>query len=253
MTATTADLVEIFPSIQGEGLLVGTPQVFVRLAGCDQHCSYCDTPAARGAAPRQLRHTVGGVTTEVSNPLDAARVVTLVGQTVSTWPALTMAAITGGEPLLAVDFLEELLPGLRHVGLGIQLETNGLLPEAFGRVVSLLDVASVDIKLPRTTALPSAEITRRTRELLSVAMQVKGLHCKVVLTEEDTDEELRQARDLVAEVWPRIPMYLTPVTEIPGGPRPPDLARLMQMAALFRERLESLRILPQVHRLAHWR
>ena len=47
----TAPIVELFSSLQGEGLLVGERQVFVRFAGCNLECAYCDTPAARSAPP----------------------------------------------------------------------------------------------------------------------------------------------------------------------------------------------------------
>ena len=37
-------LVEVFSSIQGEGMLVGHRQVFVRTYGCNLRCTYCDSP-----------------------------------------------------------------------------------------------------------------------------------------------------------------------------------------------------------------
>ena len=43
---TEAQLIEVFSSIQGEGLLVGCRQVFLRLALCNLDCGYCDTPFA---------------------------------------------------------------------------------------------------------------------------------------------------------------------------------------------------------------
>jgi organic radical activating enzyme len=44
------NVVEIFKSIEGEGKRTGYPAVFVRLAGCNLRCSYCDTPYAQTAS-----------------------------------------------------------------------------------------------------------------------------------------------------------------------------------------------------------
>jgi 7-carboxy-7-deazaguanine synthase len=43
MNALTANLIEIFSAIQGEGINVGTRQIFVRFGGCDLRCHYCDS------------------------------------------------------------------------------------------------------------------------------------------------------------------------------------------------------------------
>ena len=40
-------LSEVFSSIQGEGLYVGDRHLFVRFAGCNLNCQYCDTPDSR--------------------------------------------------------------------------------------------------------------------------------------------------------------------------------------------------------------
>ena len=41
-----APVMEVFASFQGEGLYVGQPQVFLRLAGCPLRCRWCDTPGS---------------------------------------------------------------------------------------------------------------------------------------------------------------------------------------------------------------
>src|ERR1700734_4115773 len=43
---STLKIAEIFYSVQGEGMLVGVPSVFLRLSGCNLRCTWCDTPYA---------------------------------------------------------------------------------------------------------------------------------------------------------------------------------------------------------------
>ena len=66
------NLVEIFSSIQGEGLFVGCRQVFVRLAGCNLFCRYCDTrdsfavPAAARVETEAGSRMFGSITNPVA-------------------------------------------------------------------------------------------------------------------------------------------------------------------------------------------
>lgn len=96
---------EIFASIQGEGLLVGTPMVFVRLQGCNLECTWCDTP--------QARPVNGGSVMSVED------VVSEVGNHSINW-----VCITGGEPLLQSG-VYKLIYGLLETGHNILVETNG--------------------------------------------------------------------------------------------------------------------------------
>ena len=97
---------EIFYSLQGEGHFSGTPAVFVRFAGCNLRCPFCDTDHANGV------------------PMTAQEIVAAV----SRFPAHHII-LTGGEPSLHIT--RELIAALHEAGAFVAIETNGThtLPE----------------------------------------------------------------------------------------------------------------------------
>ena len=107
----TLKTTEVFASVQGEGLRQGEPTIFVRLAGCNLRCSYCDTKRA----------WKGG--REV--PIEA--IVNEVRRLGRRFPA-GWVCLTGGEPL-AQD-IGPLVAALLADGLKVQVETNGTFPPA---------------------------------------------------------------------------------------------------------------------------
>ncbi len=128
---------EVFYAVQGEGIHQGLPTVFVRLQGCNLHpgCTYCDTDYAREG---------GG--TEYTDEEVIAKIVSLSPSTG------TRVCITGGEPLLQVEELGELVATLNRYNYYIEVFTNGTLPKPFWwtRVHSWV----VDIKTP-SSGIPS--------------------------------------------------------------------------------------------------
>jgi len=100
----TLKVVEVFPTIQGEGPLAGEPAIFVRLAGCNLACYFCDTDFESNAAEVPTEELIDVI-------LDMqGRIKT------------DLVVITGGEPLLQniVPFIERLVPTYR-----VQIETAG--------------------------------------------------------------------------------------------------------------------------------
>lgn len=99
---------EIFYSIQGEGPFIGMPAVFVRLAGCNLSCSFCDTDFSE-----QL---------SVSTPSELLKLVetALDGSLAYLRPLIVL---TGGEPFK--QDLNAILEALTQYGLQVQIETNG--------------------------------------------------------------------------------------------------------------------------------
>lgn len=98
-------LAEIFYSVQGEGTWTGTPAVFVRLAGCNLSCAFCDTDYA-------LKFM--------------AAVDEVVAQVRAAGGACPMIVLTGGEPTAQSEALA-LIDALRADGRRVHIESNGTL------------------------------------------------------------------------------------------------------------------------------
>lgn len=274
MTATTspralrrsalAPVLEVFPSIQGEGLFVGEPQVFLRLFGCPLRCRWCDTPGSWRVPARPRARVVGeaGVRRESAwaSPFQAA---TWIAE-VEPGRARTVS-VTGGEPLVWPEFVRELR---RYVGQRrIHLETAGAHPAALEAVLGAVDHVSLDLKLPAdlgppvelgdfpgcaaatsepapASALDWAQVRSRVLEL------VRGRDAcgKLIVAGDRAAQDFRAILDDVAGIAPELPLVLQPVTCVDGVPAPgPEL--LGELVELALERALSVRVLPQIHRL----
>lgn len=229
---------EIFASIQGEGLYCGQRQTFVRLAGCNLACDYCDTPAAREPNPSCCHVELipgSGETTSVSNPLAAERVVDYCVQL-----GRDVVSITGGEPLMQVDFLACVMEALEAEGLRTCLETNGTLYRELSSVVRWSDVIAMDMKLPGVGG--GDEFWDEHARFLEIASGAR-VFVKVVVSPETSAAEIARCRDLIAPVDPRIPLVIQPVS---GQNLPAPLLIALQDVAC--EKLDDVRVIPQCHK-----
>ncbi len=120
---------EIFYTLQGEGVSVGAPAVFVRLSLCNLHCVWCDTDHTwnfegtpwkheKDGAAGYAKHRKEEVILEM-DVRDVAKVVRGFG--------CRRVVLTGGEPLLQEGELVELMACLREDGAEwfFEMETNG--------------------------------------------------------------------------------------------------------------------------------
>ncbi|MEA3544674.1 MAG: 7-carboxy-7-deazaguanine synthase QueE [Thermodesulfobacteriota bacterium] len=238
-----ADLIEIFSSIQGEGVLVGCRQIFLRFPWCNLNCRYCDTDFKQSTVCKVEDQPGSGTLASLPNPLKFEQIQTLLTEWLQALPgAHHSISITGGEPLLHAQLLASWLPELKKL-LPVYLETNGTLPEQLASLIDHLAWVSMDIKLHSQTGIVTEwEIHR---QFLKIASQI-DCYVKLVVGEETPDDELKLAVELVASVEKNIPLVLQPVTmkDQVGI----STARLLQMQALIAAVNPNLRVIPQTHR-----
>lgn len=102
-------VVEIFKSIEGEGIRAGLPTTFIRLFGCNLRCEYCDTTYSHTQEDEGYAYTIMTINEIVE------RVMQLGCQRIT---------VTGGEPMIHPG-IDRLLDALLLVGCDVNVETNG--------------------------------------------------------------------------------------------------------------------------------
>lgn len=225
--ASSARVVEVFSSLQGEGLWLGQRQVFVRLGGCNLHCDYCDEP-----------DTIPIPSGEVWSIDKLKKDIERLGQE----PKAESISWTGGEPLLHGKLLAAMMRWAKEKGFKNYLETNGTRVEEMKAVVDLVDLTAADVKLPSATG---RETWSEHLEFLRALPPDKAF-AKVVLTSKSTAAEWRQVIRLMQEVSPKIPLILQPATPFSGvEPIEPRLCiQFMRQASAL---LKDVRLIPQFH------
>ena len=129
-----AKIKEIFSSIQGEGLYIGCKQIFVRFCACNLQCCYCDTdyyPTNINDKNTYFEFTPEELAEYIKNNFDIKSTHSI--------------SLTGGEPLIWVDFLKEFMP---MIDIKYYLETNATIDDNAKIILPYTDIIAGDVKLP---------------------------------------------------------------------------------------------------------
>jgi len=169
---------EIFHSIEGEGIRAGYPCVFVRFAGCNLDCSYCDTGYAKKREQGEEMTEEEVVNRVLSYDCDKV-------------------TLTGGEPLLSLS--TDLLDRLLDEDIEVNIETNGSInpvPYQYRNVI-----ITMDYKLP-SSGMEGRMVERYIDELREQDVLKFVVGC---------DEDLEKAKEVIEGHMIRAEVFFSPV------------------------------------------
>ena len=228
---------EIFgPTIQGEGPLIGRPTVFVRTAGCDYRCAWCDTLYA--VLPEYRDEWV---------LMTPPQIIARVNELARDRPVLV--SLSGGNP--ALQPLAPLIALGRRNGHSFALETQGSISQAWFAELDWL------ILSPKP---PSSGMTTDWNNLENCLKAAQGKPRCVLKIVVFDDADYSFARTAAAR-YPMLPVYLqvgnpAPLTGtstvIAGEPDLEDLMHRLRWLAgrVIADDWFATTVLPQLHVLA---
>lgn len=234
--ANTIPVLEIFgPTIQGEGMVVGRKTMFVRTAGCDYSCSWCDSAFTwDGSAKNDIRQlTAEQIWTELKE----------IGG-----DCFDHVTISGGNPALikAIGSLVELL---HSQGVKAALETQG---SRYQDWFLKIDDLTISPKPPSSLMKTNFSVLDDIIETLIKEKRMAHISIKVVVF---NDEDFEYAAS-VHERYPEVPFFVQvgneDLTTIDNASLTQELLKKYEWLidkAVAAKNMNDVRVLPQVHAL----
>ena len=232
MTASRFPVIEIFgPTIQGEGMVIGQKTMFVRTAGCDYQCSWCDSAFTwNGTGKGDIRMLTAE---EVASELRA------IGG-----DAFSHVTISGGNPALLRQ-LNELVDLLHQSGITVALETQGSIWQEWFLQIDELTLS------PKP---PSSGMTTDWEQLDAIVGRLtehrRNFSLKVVVF----DEADLQYASAVHERYKQVPFYVQAGNDdVFEQDSAALLGRLIERykwlvdTVIASAELTNVRVLPQLH------
>ncbi len=214
---------EIFESIQGEGPYIGYNQLFVRFSKCNLNCKYCDTDFTSDL----IEYTPQQLALEIDK-----------------YKNIHSISLTGGEPLLDVEFLQEFLP---LINKKIFLETNGTLYNNVVKIIDFVDIISMDIKL--ASCSQNINLFDLHEKFIKNCGQNKKIYAKVVFDTNITENEINATVSLVKTY--NIPIILQP--KMDGDVLNLHSDFIKEIFYKFVNKYQNTRLIPQVHKFINVR
>lgn len=229
-------LFEIFTSIEGEGLLLGTKTLFVRLAGCPFGCFYCDTPLAL--------------------PLDSGQeysieeCIKLVDKNLQD--NTYKVNFTGGDPLIQYEAVAELAKFVKSKNIKTYLESSCFDFVKFNHVLPFIDFVKIEFKTIESGFVePKHYETLLKNEINCLKESInqhKLTYIKIVVSSKTTIPEFSR---LIKTIFGQIIKSGISgfVIQPTSGIAEPDLKLLLSLYDIVYPHYPEVRIVPQLHKV----
>ncbi|MDR0956709.1 MAG: 7-carboxy-7-deazaguanine synthase QueE [Endomicrobium sp.] len=243
-----APIYDIFFSFQGEALYTGLPQIFIRFAGCNLKCNYCDTLYSTIISKKAKYLTCNKIvnkviSTYIKNKENFTEILTntFTKNQASKKPSIS---ITGGEPLLHADYLEVLLPKLKEKGFSIYLETNGTMFNNLTKIIKFCDIISIDFKFKSEC---KNNFWKEHKKFLKIALSnsKSETFIKNVITKNTNISEIKKSAKLIKGISDKIPLILQPSI----NKNSPAIQNLYKFYSIAKKIIPNVHIMIQMHKI----
>lgn len=210
-------------------MLIGKRQIFIRFAGCNINCKYCDTQISQAG--------------DVGDYYSVDELNKVVESLIT--PDFDSLEITGGEPLLHSDYIREFLSKYDYKAM---LETNATLPDNLLDLADVIDIVSMDIKLPEHFNTKDEWLTVYENELKSIKiMEDNNLkyYIKIVVSPTTSIKIIEDIlKDLNGIVGSDVELVVQPVSPMSLWDSKKNLFTISEEIGKY----YNVSIIPQIHK-----
>jgi organic radical activating enzyme len=238
-----AEISEVFSSIQGEGLFLGTMQLFIRFGPSARECRARMTNQNNPADDYFWIRTLPGTRNIKGKcPITASR---LYKDLTRHFPLEQFFCISmiGREPFLHADFLADFLPLLKSSGLKTFAQTSAPSVKDFARIIGMVDILCLDVDLPRKH---NARELTRLAAIIEMASPATTYLRLTVDAHENPHILLAQLEKLPIS---RHTLVLQPKMSGLSHISDWDTGTILEWINLFAPLFAHIRWIPQVHKL----
>jgi len=228
-------LIEIFTSVEGEGILYGTKTLFVRLAGCPFNCFYCDT--------KESLPLDSGKEYDIQ---EASRLIesNLKKQTYKV-------NFTGGDPLVQHEAVAELAKFVQSKKIPTYLESSCFDVERFNHVLPFIDIVKIEFKTKDSEFVDSKHYERLIENaincLKSSVLTKKTTYIKIVVS---SKTELNEFTILVKNIFNSVSKNQIDgfIIQPTYGIAEPSLDLLLNLYDIVYPYYTDVKVVPQLHK-----